>query len=157
MNQLSNVFAGVVQLPEPSDTVSRLREDWRVARAAHAELVRLGTPRVNLLLTGPDGVLEYFLDALVPDLREPVGRWCPGDQLLLPPPPLIGTMIVQDVGAMTQNEQQRLLEWLTGASGRTQVVSTTPKCLLPLVEAGAFSADLYYRLNIVCIDATVRP
>jgi hypothetical protein len=155
MNQLSNVFAGVVQLAEPSDTVSRLREDWRVARSAHGELVRLGMPRVNLLLTGPNGVLEYFLDALVPNLREPVGRWCPGEQLLLPPPRLIGTMIIQDVGAMTPDDQQRLLEWLTGASGRTQVVSTTSTCLLPLVEAGAFSADLYYRLNIICIDATV--
>jgi hypothetical protein len=154
MTQLSNVFAGVLHVAEPPDTVSRLREDWRVARAAPAELVRLGTPRVNLMLMGPNGVLEYFLDALLPDLREPVGRWCPGEQLLLPPPALIGTMIFQDVGAMPQQDQRRLLEWLAGASGRTQVVSTTPTCLLPLVEAGAFSADLYYRLNIVRIDAT---
>ena len=154
MNQAANVFAGVAPVSEPSETVARLREDWRTARSAHAELVRLGMPRVNLLLTGPDGVLEYFLDALLPDLREPVGRWCPGEQLLLPPPALIGTMIFQDVGAMPKDDQRRLLSWLTGASGRTQVVSTTPKCLLPLVESGAFSADLYYRLNIIRIDAT---
>ena len=154
MNQLSHVFAGVARVSEPSETVSRLREDWRVARAAHAELARLGLPRVNLLLMGPDGVLEYFLDALLPDLREPVGRWCPGEQLLLPPPALIGTMIFQDVGAMPMDDQHRLLDWLTGASGRTQVISTTPQCLLPLVEAESFSPDLYYRLNIVRIDAT---
>jgi hypothetical protein len=154
MNQFSNAFAGVATVSESAETVSRLREEWRVARVAHAELVRLGLPRVNLLLTGPDGVLDYFLDALLPDLREPVGRWCPGEQLLLPPPALIGTMIFQDVGMMPNGDQQRLLDWLTGASGRTQVVSTTPTCLLPQVEAGTFSAALYYRLNIIRVDAT---
>ena len=155
MNHVANVFAGVSHVSEPSDTGSRLREDWRIARAAHAELARLGMPRVNLLLTGPNGVLEYLLDALLPDLREPVGRWCPGEQLLLPPPALIGTMIFQDVGAMPKHDQWRLLDWLTGASGRTQVVSTTPTCLLPLVESDAFSPDLYYRLNVVRIGAAV--
>jgi hypothetical protein len=155
MKNSSNVFAGATPLSEPSETVSRLREDWRIARAAHAELVRLGMPRVNLLLTGPDGVLEYLLDALLPDLREPVGRWCPGEQLLLPPPPLIGTMIFQDVGEMPDDDQQRLLSWLNGAAGRTQVVSTTSASLLPLVEAGDFIAALYYRLNIICVDAAV--
>ncbi len=156
MTQRSTVFAGVAHVPEPSETVSRLREEWRVARAAHAELVRLGMPRVNLMLTGSNGVLDYFLDALLPDLREPVGRWCPGEQLLLPPPTLIGTMMFQDVGAVPPDDQQRLLTGLTTARGRTLVVSTTPTCLLPLVEAGMFSADLYYRLNIIRIDATER-
>jgi len=155
MDNASHVFAGATPLSEPSETVSRLREDWRVARAAHAELVRLGMPPVNVLLTGPDGVLDYLLDALLPDLREPVGRWCPGEQLLLPPPALIGTMIFQDIGEMPDDDQRRLLEWLSRAAGRTQVVSTTSECLLPRVEAGEFNATLYYRLNIVCLDATV--
>jgi hypothetical protein len=155
MKNFTNVFAGAMSLSESSEKVSQLREDWRVARAAHAELVRLGFPRVNVLLTGPDGVLDYLLDALLPDLREPVGRWCPGEQLLLPPPALIGTMIFQDVGEMPYEDQRRLLEWLNGAAGRTQVISTTEASLLPLIEAGDFIAALYYRLNIVCLDATV--
>ena len=155
MKQVSSVFAGVVQVSDPSETVTRLREDWRVARSAHGELARLGMPRVNLLLTGPDGVIEYLLDALLPDLREPLGRWCPGEQLLLPPPALIGTMIFQDVGAMPWDDQQRLLAWLTGASGRTQVISTAPRCLMPLVETGRFTPELYYRLNIVRVDAAI--
>jgi hypothetical protein len=135
------------------DTVSQLREEWRVARAAHAELLQLGMPRVNLLLTGHDGVIEYLLDALVPDLREPIGRWSPGDRLLLPPPALVGTMIFQDVGAMPFEDQCRLMEWLTGASA-TQVISTTPTPLVRRVEAGTFMEALYYRLNIISIDAT---
>src|SRR5918998_5682894 len=126
MNNSSNGFVHPLRSPESSDTVSRLREEWRVARGAHAELVQLGMPRVSLLLTGPDGVIEYLLDALFPDLREPIGRWSPGDRLLLPPPALVGTMVFQDVGAMPPLEQRRLLDWLTEASGRTQVISTTP-------------------------------
>lgn len=138
---------------DSTETVSRLRDEWRVARAAHAEMVQLGMPRVNLLLTGRDGVIEYLLDALLPDLREPIGRWSPGDRLLLPPSTLIGTMIFQDVGAMSVGDQRRLMEWLTHA-GRTQVICTTPSPLLRQVEAETFIEALYYRLNIISVDAT---
>jgi hypothetical protein len=154
MNNPSNAFLGVGHSSDGTSRVSRLREDWRVARAAHAEIAALGTPRVNLLLTGPDAVIENLLDALFADLHEPIGRWCPGEQLLLPPPILIGTMIFQDVGAMPMTDQHRLLHWLTGAVGRTQVVSTTSASLLPDVHSGAFLEALYYRLNIVSIDAS---
>jgi Sigma-54 interaction domain len=155
MKNSSNGFADPMRSSDPSGTVSRLREEWRVARAAHAELVHLGMPRVNMLLTGPDGVIEYLLDALLPDMREPIGRWCPGDRLLLPPPALVGTMVFQDIGAMPSSDQRQLLEWLTDAAGRTQVISITRAKLVRLVEAGQFIEDLYYRLNIVSIDATV--
>jgi hypothetical protein len=155
MNDSTNVVA----LPAPSftasETVSRLREDWRAARTAHAEIAQLGMPRVNMLLMGPDGVMEYLLDALVPDLREPIGRWSPGDVLLLPPPPLIGTMVLQEVGAMPLEDQLKLLEWLQMAAGRTQVIATTTRPLLRLVQRGQFLEALYYRLNIVAIDATI--
>jgi hypothetical protein len=134
--------------------VARLREDWRTARSAHAELVRLGIPRTNVLVTGSDEVVENLLDMLLPDVREPVGRWRPGEQLLLPPPVLIGTMIFQDVGEMPYADQRELLSWLTTATGRTQVLSTTTESLLPAVERGDFIESLYYRLNIISVDAT---
>jgi len=136
------------------DRVTQLREDWRLARAARAELTRLGMPRANTLLTGSEGTIAYLLDALLPDLREPVGRWCPGEQLLLPPPALIGTMIFQDVGEMPEDDQRRLLQWIASAAGRTQVISTTSASLLPCVETGSFLDALYYRLNVILIDAT---
>jgi len=41
------------------------------------------------------------------------------------------------------------------AAGQTQVVSTTPQPLLPLVQSGTFLARLYYRLNTVCVDLNV--
>jgi hypothetical protein len=154
MKNLPNIFAGGTLAASKPHRVSQLREDWRVARAAHTELALLGMPRVNLLLTGAEGVIENLLDALLPNFREPIGQWSPGDRLLLPPAKLIRTMILREVGAMPDEDQRRLLEWLNEAAGRTQVVSTTSAPLLPRVEAGAFIDALYYRLNIVCVDAT---
>src|SRR5207249_3576500 len=36
-----------------------------------------------------------------------------------------------------------------GPSARVQLVTTTPKALLPFVVRGAFLETLYYRLNVV--------
>ena len=63
-------------------------------------------------------------------------------------------MVLNDVGALGLQDQIQLLEWLGSASGRTQVVSTTPAPLLPRVESGKFIDTLYYRLNTVLVDAT---
>jgi hypothetical protein len=153
MNYPSNAMVAAGYSSGPS-SVSQHRDNWRQARGAYAELVALGRPRVNLMFTATDGVVENLLEALLPDLREPVGRWRPGEQLLLPPPALIGTMIFQDIDRMPLDDQLRLAVWLEEAAGKTQVVSTTPAPLFPLVEAGRFIDTLYYRLNVVSLDLT---
>jgi len=158
-NQLQS-FAGEERTTTWMGSISQLREDWRVARSAHAELARLGMPRLgmppsNVLVTGSGEVVENLLDMLLPDLREPIGRWRPGEQLLLPPPALIGTMIFQEIGGMPYDDQCRLFNWLTGAAGRTHVFSTTSAPLLKAVERGEFLEALYYRLNVIALDATV--
>jgi hypothetical protein len=163
MKSLSNALAGapfagsanpdaVNPGPVMAETVSQIREDWRQARAAHGELVAMGMPRVNLLLSGRDTIIENLLEALLPHLREPIGRWQPGEQLLLPPPTLIGTMIFQDIDGMPMADQNRLVVWLDEAAGRTQVVTTTRSPLYNRVEAGDFLETLYYRLNTLCLD-----
>jgi hypothetical protein len=124
--------------------LSHLPEDWHLARDA----------RLNLLLIHHDGVNRNLLELLLQDLHEPIARWRPGEQLVLPPVTRDGTMVLHDVGALEQDDQYRLLDWLERAVGRTQVVSTTPSALLPRVKAGAFSDTLYYRLNTVCLDMT---
>ena len=62
--------------------------------------------------------------------------------------------MLHDVGALTTDDQLRLLDWLERAEGRTQVVSTSSAPLLPRVHAGSFIDTLYYRLNTVCVDVT---
>jgi hypothetical protein len=128
-------------MDEPRASLS-LPDDWQLARAA-------GT---NLLVVGPDEQTRALVDALRPQLREPVIVVRPGEPLALAPPGEVGTLILFDVSKLGLPEQRRLLEWQERAEVRTQVVSTTSVPLLPLVAAGACLAELYYRLNIVCLE-----
>lgn len=111
-------------------------------------------PRANLLVTGPDEALTRFLDSALPNLRQPVSRWVPGQCLLLPAIGQCGTLIIENAGTLPPDEQRRLFDWLTMMLGNTQIVSTTTSGLLPLVATGGFLEALYYRLNIICIDVT---
>jgi hypothetical protein len=110
--------------------------------------------RVNLLLMGQADVVQPMVEALAARFHQPVGTWSPGERLVLPPAERTGTMVINDVGALGLQDQIQLLEWLGSASGRTQVVSTTPSPLLPRVQSGKFIDTLYYRLNTFCVDAT---
>jgi len=145
--------AGLRRAPSP-DAVPPLPEHWRLARAAHVDLLLMGMPRVNLLLIAPDAVVRFVLESLLLNLREPVARWASGQPLVLPPQGLIKTMVLHDVGRLQPHEQLDLLAWLEQAAGRTQVVSTSATPLLPRVQCGAFIDTLYYRLNTVCVDVT---
>lgn len=131
-----------------------LPDHWRLARAAHVDLLLMGMPRVNLLLIAPDGVVRFVLESLLLDLQEPIARWRAGERLVLPSTEGSGTLVLHDTNALTADDQLRLLSWLERAEGRTQVVSTSSIPLLPLVHAGRFIDTLYYRLNTVCVDVT---
>jgi hypothetical protein len=152
MENLSKVFAGATQAAGPLDCVTQLPEDWRLARAAHVDLLLMGLPRVNVLLIGMDRVIWSLLEALRPDLREPVVSWYPGRRFALPATGASGTMVLQDVGGLTPEDQMRLFDWLERNGGKTQVISTSSTPLLPRVQAGTFIDMLYYRLNTVCVD-----
>jgi hypothetical protein len=147
MQDSSKASAGATRATASFDRISRLPEDWRLARAA----------RVNMLLIHTDDIFQDVLELiLLDDFQEPVATWRPGEPLLLPPVGRTKTMILHNVGALTPADQRRLLEWSERAAGRTQVVSTTPTPLMPRVTAGAFIDALYYRLNTVCVDVTAQ-
>jgi DNA-binding NtrC family response regulator len=72
--------------------------------------------------------------------------------------PFAGTVILDEVAELSRECQQRLLHSLpdddaTVQSGRTpaRIISTTTERLEEGVRAGRFRADLYYRLNGVCL------
>ena len=136
------------------DDASSMTEEWRLARAARLNVLVLGMPRVNPLLTDLEGAIENVLERLLPDLQDPVASWCPGNRLVLPPVAHARTLILHEVGSLVYEDQGRLLEWLERAEGRTQVVSTCATSLLSLVHTGMFNATLYYRLNTICVDLT---
>ena len=129
-----------IPLP-PVVAVSPMREqsldDWRF----------ILTTRPNVLIEGPRAATEAVLRALRPHCREPVCCWGDplGDQHPL-------TLIVRDVAALTAADQQRLLQWLDRGE-RSQVLSTAAQPVFSLVERGEFLEDLFYRLNLLRLDA----
>lgn len=154
--QANEIFMARVPLPDTQRSLKRggqrrlsdlLGDDSDLVRAA----------RVNLLLVGPDDVTRDVVDALSPGFRQPVMVEHPGDPLVLAPIEQVETMILHDVGAFGLDDQRRLLEWLEGAGGLLpQVISTTSRPILPLINAGAFLDTLYYRLNSLYFEVAAR-
>jgi len=70
------------------------------------------------------------------------------------PLPARGTLILPELGALDADQQLQLLTWMEQGvhRGDVQIVSTTSRPMLPLLESGEFRAELYYRLNVVRID-----
>jgi hypothetical protein len=152
MSTPSNVYAAP-RRPPAADTARSGSECGSADQAL--EVVQLAEKhRVNVLLLGTNDVVNRVMAALHERLPEPVARWSPGEQFMLPAAEQVGTIVLNDVGALAIQEQIQLLEWLNTAQGRTQVVSTAPTLLLPRVKAGAFIDTLYYRLNTLCLDGT---
>jgi len=154
MERQSKLFTGASREPGSRDHFSQLPDDWRLARAAHDDLRRMGMPRVNVLLVGAGGMTRNVVGMLLRDRDEPIASWSPGERLLLPPVARGGTVVLHEVGALSHDDQLHLLDWLEHAVARTQVISTTSGPLLPLVQTGGFIETLFYRLNTVCLDVT---
>ena len=64
-----------------------------------------------------------------------------------------GTLLLKDVASLTLSQQVMLYDWLTSACGDMQVVSVTTAPLQALVEHGEFLEGLFYRLNVIRLDA----
>ncbi len=120
-------------------------------RVTHDDFPFLGTLGANLLLIGVNQTSRDRVECNLVGLG-PVTRWEPGEPLMLPPAAHTGTLILHEVGSLTDTDQVRLLDWLDQAEGRTRVVSTTPTSLYTQVEAGLFIEKLYYRLNTVSLN-----
>jgi hypothetical protein len=109
--------------------------------------------RPNGLLIGSALELGAILDALRPSLRHPILRW-PESPAPWARPRAVGTLILQDVFALTEDDCESLLTWMDGPGAGVQVVSLASRPVYPLVEERAFPEPLYYRLNQVCVDCS---
>jgi transcriptional regulator of aromatic amino acid metabolism len=65
-----------------------------------------------------------------------------------------GTLLLADVAMMSIGQQMRLFDWLPRDCGNLQVVSISSVPLRPLVDQGKFLEGLFYRLNVISLDAT---
>jgi sigma-54-interacting transcriptional regulator len=111
-----------------------------------------GAVRANVLIVYRTAISRPRLGSLLAAMYAPVVTWRPGDPLVLPRVAPTAAILFHDVGALPLDDQQRLVDWLDRAEGRTQIVSMTPAPLLSRVAAGAFDPTLYYRLNVFCVD-----
>src|SRR5262245_54882336 len=66
-----------------------------------------------------------------------------------------GVLVLNDAGALTMRQQVQLYDHLSGSVGGTQVISVTTASLPSLVADGAFLEALYYRLNMIRLDAAL--
>jgi transcriptional regulator of acetoin/glycerol metabolism len=64
-----------------------------------------------------------------------------------------GTLFLKDVSHLTLAQQIALNDWIERGRGDLQIVSATDTRLWPLVEAGGFLECLFYRLNLITLEA----
>jgi hypothetical protein len=81
-------------------------------------------------------------------------HWCSLPGLLDLPPGKSGTLFLNDIAALGQDQQLGLFDWLSEGCEQLQTISITSVPLESLVEDGRFLESLYYRLNVVRLDVT---
>jgi hypothetical protein len=113
------------------------------------EVLRTWHP--NLLLCGPPEATTAALEALRGVFQPVIVNWAGSTALPLPPGSGVRTLILHDVESLSPEDQQQLLAWLKTNFGSVQVVATTARPLLELVESAKFDPALYYALNVVYI------
>ena len=67
-----------------------------------------------------------------------------------------GTLMLENASALTLQQQMALHDWIERADRGTQIISMSAEPLYPLVLDGRFLEGLFYRLNVVTIDATAN-
>jgi len=106
--------------------------------------------RANALLVGSVPTTEAILLALEPLLMDPLTLWDPAAPLALPERG--GTLVLRNVGRLSPLAQTSLVDWFNRDAYQTQVISTSPCPIYPLIERGLFSDVLYYRLNTLYVE-----
>lgn len=121
---------------------------------ADATLMRSVTAqRSNLLVQCATGrAARAFVDRLAPWCAGPL-HTCTLPGTLSLPAERTGTLLFKDVAALSLAQQFDVYDWITECKGAVQVLSVTTAPLARLVEAGLFLEALFYRLNIIRVNA----
>jgi hypothetical protein len=109
--------------------------------------------RHHIMLEGPKAWTDAVVLCLQPHLHPPITRNQSGLAFRLPGENA-GALILQDVDRLSVAEQARVLAWMGSASRHTRIVSTTELSLFSFVARGLFDATLYYRLNMLLLQAS---
>ncbi|MGH6689100.1 MAG: PEGA domain-containing protein [Gammaproteobacteria bacterium] len=121
-----------------------MNADWEAAVAG----------RLPMLLTGPGRTTDDWIHHMQPRLPLPVIEIACDAGVKTTALDDAGTVVLHDVEHLRPLDQHRLLRWFEETPRRAQIISTSSCALYPLVGAGRFSENLYYRLNSVYLDCT---
>jgi hypothetical protein len=87
-------------------------------------------------------------------------HWCsrPHYSVALPGPLRLpdsrsGTLFLKRVDELSMSQQIALYDWMSAGRGRLQIASLTTVDLEELVQDGRFLEALFYRLNVVRLEA----
>ena len=69
------------------------------------------------------------------------------------PSDLAGTVLLTRIEEMTLDQQIVLFDWMTATRQRTQIVSVATTRLEQLVRDGRFLEGLFFRINVLQLDA----
>jgi hypothetical protein len=112
------------------------------------EVLRAWHP--NLLISGSAETIAPALESVKGVLRPVITKWVRAASM--PPVDGIRTVIIHDVDLLSCDDQKQLLAWLKQDFCSVQIVATTTRSLLELVESATFDASLYYALNVIYIE-----
>jgi hypothetical protein len=109
-----------------------------------------GADMPNVLVIGPPDATEAAVERITTELGGVIEtRQFPGPLALGARIPT--ALILREVGALNRSQQIDLLNWLD-SSPRIPIVSLHSTPLFDLVRSGAFSDQLYYRLNTILVS-----
>jgi hypothetical protein len=132
----------------PSFDITRIAE-WSVDSSQSFQHA------IKLMVVVPSNTVDSLLDSIRSELGQPVAEChhLEGEPWHAQPPD--STIILRDAERLTVTQQNQLFDWLTGEGRSRSVVTVSSVSLWPLVERGAFRADLFYRLNVMTLSVGV--
>jgi DNA-binding NtrC family response regulator len=114
---------------------------------------------MNLYGARPSLLVNCSASEVSPVASE-LAKWCEGPvhRLSLPgcldlPSTFEGTLLLARIEEMTLEQQITLFDWMSTAHCRMQVVSIATTRIDGLVREGRFLEGLFYRLNVVQLEA----
>jgi transcriptional regulator of acetoin/glycerol metabolism len=112
--------------------------------------------RPSLLLNCSDAEVSQVAAELIKRCEAPLHRVSLPGRLDLPST-FHGTLLLTRLEEMSIEQQITLFDWMTRAQCRVQVVSIATTRIDGLVKEGRFLEGLFYRLNIVQLEARTSP
>jgi hypothetical protein len=119
--------------------------------AVAAERHAYRSSRSNMLLVGSDARVDALITAITGLPSAGLPEWDRQNPLSIAAA-TADTCLVRNAQQLDAEEQLRLNKILETSAGRIRVIATAAWPLYPLVARGEFHEELYYRLNMLCLE-----